>query len=249
MKNLIFIFSLFIWTSVFGQDTIQVDNISDFNDLEYVFLFSNQVIKGNSVLFEKEQNGKYSIKVETLIFEPKTVKFFQNNQGFYANVSTTAVSNVFAKRIKTGNINLYEYGFEGQTYYVDHRTGEGRKRTYKVKEQYFYNTGFENIKKVTYNNLKLELGADQEVMNALNRYKKKQKIGNLNIALGSLMVTTSLISSINKAKKSFGVAGENNNYIIEGALLFAGGGLISIGYKKNLNKKEELIEAIDIFNR
>lgn len=249
MKIHILIVLLLVSMSMFAQDTIQVQNVSDLNNVEYVFLFSNKIIKGKTVTYTNPKVGDSYIKVNNLEFPSKSVKFFQNSEGFYANIDMSSMNNGFAERLKTGKINLYEYDFTKYTYYTDPVTGEGRKKTYKGKREYFYNSGFENLAVVNYKNLKINLKSSQESMVFLEKYKKKEKSARINMLLGSVMVTTGLITSINKAKKSFGTVGQKNSYIVEGFLLFGGGGLMRLGYKKNLNKNEDLVSAIDVFNQ
>lgn len=250
MKINVLIISLLISTFSFGQDTIKTQTESDLKGFEYVYLFSNVAITGETVDIRKRLLRSAILEVDDLTISSSAVKFYKNKEGFYANISHLSTANVFAIRTQKGKINLYEYVSE---YYnpgsFNATTGMYQGGGYSRKKIYYYNIGFSNLKKVSYDNLSVDLKMSSDAMAHLKDYKKVQKNASISYVIGAGMIAAGFISFTNKSSNAAPGPGNEPDFGLEGALIFGGGAVCGIGYLIGLEKNNHLKSAISDFNR
>lgn len=171
MRLLILLLGIFCGTQAVAQLTKPTHRL---------ILFNGEVITGNQLVYNCPILKPAEFVLDGIAYETSTVEFFQNNHGYFANLSrqNSKSKERYAMRIQKGNINLYEE-IEIEVYGGEELLVEGNsagKDPLLASGEYFnyYSKGDESIKKATYRNLKVDLSDNPQSMQHLKQYKKYQ---------------------------------------------------------------------------
>lgn len=212
--------------------------------------------------------GSASFRVDQDKQAVTNVKFYKNETGFFANTVNITGSNLFSERIRKGKINLYE---TAQTVYNPGTYNAGTGMFMggggsSTKLKYYYNKGFEDLKRANYTNLLVDLADNPESMKHMLEYKKVKNTQTGFIVAGSGLVLVGIIkflsSSSNETNDTSSMSSSYDPYSTNSsssslssgqttgiALTLLGAGLNWIGYFTGLKKYDHLSNAIDAYNR
>lgn len=209
-------------------------------DENFVYLFDGTLIHEKKVELKFELPSSQIIMAGTQKFNDSQVKFYQGSQGYFANIKEFNLLKIsfFAKRISAGKINLFEFT----------QSSVGSRAGSTFKKIHYFNSEFEDIKKVTYANLKSALSDNEESMRLLNEYKKLNTAGTVLKISGGVITAGFALMFINKTIKN-----KNNPEPKSTKPEFMGiigGCLISgVGVMLEFPKAKKLRQACDAYNK
>lgn len=238
----------------YGEDIEYAERIERLNRY-FVYTFSNEIIPGGSVEYRKSiTDGRSIFEKPHFIIGPRKivnseVKFYKNEDGFFANTKDLSGSSVYAERIVKGRINLYE------RVTVSHNPGHfntmngmytgGGFTTKKIRD--YYNFGFNDLRKANYKNLRDDLSANSNSLALLNKYKSASNAQITFMIIGGLAVIGGIAGLISTSGKDYG----NDSPTYTGVYIAVGAGVVCewIGYFISLSKPKHLKSAIIEYNR
>ncbi len=220
----------------------------------FLYLYPDSVVFARDIYLTRDFTGRPYFRVDGRRVHPDQVKFFNNEEGFYANSSNLSITgeNMFYERIRKGKINVYEKSFIDW----DHRRGP-RYRGYKEPEviftKNFYNLGFEDLKKATYANLRADMAENIESIELLNQYNSVKKTEKVFFIAGGASMAAGFISFLAKGISSHNHTSLDNhstpNFAPSFILLGTGAIFAILGYTKTLKAPRYLKAAVDSYNR
>ena len=210
----------------------------------FLYLYSDSTIYAQRIRLGPDFTGSWALRVDSRRMPTKEVKFFQDNNGFYANTKNLNFSGAssFAERIIDGKINLYQQVFYEDVPYEgdDHRFSGVRREV--VNTRMFFNKGFSDLKRVNYDNLSLAMSDNQQSLDLLKSYRKSMNAGTaMYVAAGATAL--GCIATV-LSDNSF-----NNNYTGTYILLGATFGFGLGGYLIKESGKRNIRRAIENYNR
>lgn len=216
----------------------------------FLYLYSDSVVYAQSIYLERDFRGMPYFRVDGRRVHPEQVRFFNSEEGFYANTSSFGLTGqtMFSERIRKGKINIYEEQFiqwdNYHSYYAPYREPE------VAFTKNYYNVDLGPLKKATYTNLKSDMANDPESLNLLGRYKTVKKAErNFYLAAGTSIAAGMISFVVAGAKKQ---TLENHSFPNFGPsflLLGAGAGFGITGFIKTLKAPRYLKAAVDGYNR
>ncbi|MGX5691313.1 hypothetical protein [Arcticibacter tournemirensis] len=222
----------------------------------FLYLYSDSVIYANRINLRRDFSGSLYFTVDSKIFHPEQVKFFNNYRGFFANVKDATFNGetAFSERIRKGKLNLFEEKTFTWEYDDD---GDVYGRRYRERPQVsavrnYYNIDYGKLKKATYANLSKDLAGNPESIQLLNKYEsvKKAKIG-LYVGAGASLLA-GLITFVSGGSKStdlqHGFNSGSKEFTGGVILLGLGTGLATGGYLLSVSEPKYLKAAIDSYN-
>ncbi len=166
-----------------------------------VVLYTGEITTGEKLLYESQPLKDAMFNLDGEMFESEKVGFFQNNHGYFANLSKFHGPRAerYALRIKKGKINLFEeieidvYG--GDELMIESNDENDKKNdmslaTGQVYQYYTMESG--PLKKATYGNLKLDLASNAESMKYLHSYRNYRFLQWAMIGVGAGLITKSI---------------------------------------------------------
>jgi hypothetical protein len=197
MRLLILFFGIFCGTEALAQLTKPVHRM---------ILFNGEIITGEHLTYNCPILKPAEFVLDGISYETNTVEFFQNNHGYFANLSRQNAKSKerYAMRIQKGKINLFEE-IEIDIYGSEELQVEGNsngKDPLLASGEFFnyYSKGDEAIKKATYRNLKVDLSDNANSMYHLKQFKKYQLI-----QWGLIGAATGIVAANVAAQSSTGV--------------------------------------------
>lgn len=218
----------------------------------YLYLDNTTVIKGNVIEYKQPFLGSPHFLVDGKKHSNNNVKFYQNDEGFFANVKTVKASynSSFSRNIRKSRINLFEqttYHYGTYTMHGAYGFGGGIGFIPPTSyTNYYYNKGYNDLKKVNFNNLSDDMSDDGAALALLYKYEKERKNGNIFLGASLGAVAVGLVSFISKVSIQ-----ENPHAKAEFALVLSGTLCTWIKFlvwDKSKNP-ENLKRAIDAYNR
>ncbi len=143
----------------------------------YLYLYSDSVIYARKIQLRSDYSGYWQIRADSRRIPVDQVKFFNNEEGFFANTRklTFTRTTEFSERIIEGKINLFqERPYDPYAY--NWRHSHHNNRATPINLSIYYNKGFGDLKKVNYKNLKDDLSDHPESMEFLNNYRKNANL-------------------------------------------------------------------------
>ena len=225
---------------------------------------SNEIIVGSNIDYVKPFFGSAYIQIDSKQIQPYSVKFYKNEEGFYANtqnISATGISD-FSQRVKKGKINLYEtvktnrssmyLNSASPTFgpgaYGSRGTISGGISTTIIKN--YYNIGFGPLKKADYTNLSLDLASNPESMLHLEKYKSVKNTQTILFVVGGVTLIGGIATLINKTKDWDGTdATPEPNVTANIISIGIGTGCFWASYFISFSKPKHLRNAIMTYNR
>ncbi len=219
------------------------------NQKYFTHLFSGEIHYYNNVEYISNTFSKSYFLVNGNEIQKETVKFYKNNNGFFANTKDLSFSSSsnFVKREISGNINLFSKEYTTFTT-VNNSNGLmmgslGPNTTIS----YYYNKGeFGDLKKSNYKNLKVDLSDNLKSMSYLNKFKSVKQRETLLYILGGAIMTVGVSSLINKTSNV--PQGETAKTGGSFAIIGLGFGTIITNYLTTKNKHDHIETAIGIYN-
>lgn len=140
-----------------------------------VQLFTGDVFEGTRLIYASPILKTPVFELDEKKFESPTVAFFQNNHGYFANLTNIygPKNERFAIRIRTGKINLFEE-IEIEPYAGDElaATDSEENEMLATGEVFgFYNMGNGAIKKANYKNLRTDMADNEAASKELKGYR------------------------------------------------------------------------------
>lgn len=224
----------------------------------FIYLFNDSVIHANRVTLRPDPLNSLQLRADSRRIPLHQVKFINNEDGFFANTrqQTFVGDTQFAERIIEGKINLFQ-----EISYTPYQYDYGYRSSYRkhdaVNIHMYYNKGYDNLKKVSYNGLKEAMANNPQSMEFLKLYKKSLTTRNTLYAGAGLSLLASILAITLNTKRTkqsdtftyaFGPSKEPN-YVAGLALLGVGTGLAVGGYAIHLSGTRHLENAIDTYNR
>jgi hypothetical protein len=179
MKHLFLFIFLCVSVISFAQPTEGLTpNSESLIDVNYVYLNTRSIIKAEYVLYESKIFKKDYFLVDGERYELGQVKFYQNEDVFFASVNQ-GFQTGFAKKTAAGEINLFELKVQTQSAPTMGANGMMTGGYGGTKIIDYYNKGFGDLKKATYENLRTDLSDKPEAQLYLDKYNKMRKTQNI----------------------------------------------------------------------
>jgi len=225
----------------------------------FVYLFSDSVVYANRITIRPNFSNSLVLRADAKRIPMTKVKFFNNEHGFFANTGGTFFGGdiQFAERVAEGKINFYRHtGYEvsdfGRPFHSIRREREA------VDMRMYYNRGYENLKKVSYENLKQEMADNSTSMVYLKKYRSNQRTAKTMFVAAGASILTGFILFVATGNKEFehtGIGYGNvhdtkfPNYTASYVLMGLGTGLAVGGYGTYISGMRRLDNAVDSYNR
>jgi hypothetical protein len=197
---------------------------------KFLCLFPDSMIYASDIKYHRQSLGKDYFIVDSLRIYSGSVKFYNNETGFYAQNE----NGDFIRMIKEGRVNLFEYKFT--TYqpapgYYNPYTGiyfpSLNPPIQETFTKYYYNKGFGDLKKVNYQNLKIDLSDNPESMFHIIKYKSLRKAQISTFIIGSAcMFGPLIVSNITGTQNSKLASASFIGGVCVGILAFSASGVI-----------------------
>ncbi|MES2829496.1 MAG: hypothetical protein V4687_15150 [Bacteroidota bacterium] len=227
----------------------------------YIYLYSDSVINAKRVTFRPDFTGNWQLKADSRRIPNQQVKFFSNDDGFFANTRKVSMLNqsAFAERVIEGKLNLFrDVIFNAEAFH--HRYHYSTAVQPEIDQRMYYNMGYDDLKKVNYRNLKRDLADNPVSMNLLNVYRKKTNATTILFTAAGASVIAGMISFLSTGMNTTtpsigsGFGGQtssfkSDNFTASYLLLGAGVGLGLGGVVIHLSKTRQLEAAFESYNR
>ncbi|KQC01962.1 hypothetical protein [Pedobacter sp. Hv1] len=225
----------------------------------FLYLYSDSTIYAQKVRLRPDVMGSWTLRADSRRVSTQKVKFFNNEDGFYANTrKLNFLGEVsFAERIIDGKINLYqEVTYNPIPYEIDYYRFSDRRRQ-AVDTRMFYNKGLSDLKKVSYKNLSKDMADNQESLDLLKSYRKSRTTGTIMyVAAGASIIASAitLLSGSGLKQNGFTPYGHMPNYETTNdtgsfVLMGLGAGLGLGGYLIQSSGSRKIERAVEAYNR
>jgi hypothetical protein len=233
---------------------------SQVNESEnFIRLYSDSTIYAQKVRLRPDFAGSWTVRADSRKVPINQIKFFNNDDGFFANTRKLNLFNqaTFAERIVAGKINLYqEVAYSTTPYEMDFY--RFRERTPQaVGTRMYYNKGYNDLKRVNYNNLSADMADNARSMDLLASYRKSRRAGTIMYVSAGAAIVASVVTlfSGNDIKRidhgfgnmpSFEGGGNKTGSFL---LLGLGAGLSVGGYLIQSSGSRNIERAVDTYNQ
>jgi hypothetical protein len=214
----------------------------------FLYLYSDSVIYARDIKLRPDFSGYLRLRADSKGIPMDRVKFFSNEDGFFANTRKLNLIGVsaFSERIMEGRINVFqERSYDPISYSSYRYDRRGRNRIEPVIDvSMYYNKGYDDLKKLNYRNLKNDMSDNPESMDMLRNYRRSMNTTNLlYVAAGASLLTGFLTVATGGAGVS------NSKFALGGTLMGLGLGFATGGYLKYLSGNRKLENAVEAYNR
>ena len=218
----------------------------------FIYLNSDSVIQADRVRLRPDFGGSLVLRADSRRVPLEQVKFFNNEDGFFANTRKTNLFaiNSFSERIVKGKINLYqEVAYDPVPYELDYYRFRDRAPR-AISTRMFYNKGYSDVKKVSYASLKMDMADHPQSLDFLESYRKGKQLGTIfYVAAGTAIVAGLVNFAIAGNNQNFSIGSFERSYVGSLLLIGAGAGLSLGGYLKRAEANRQMEKAIDAYNR
>ncbi|WP_316841249.1 hypothetical protein [Pedobacter gandavensis] len=245
MKKLLF--SVMACYALTAQSQVQ-------NSKNYLYLYSDSIIYADKIQLRPDFSGYWQLRVDSRRVPADQVKFFNNENGFFANTRklTFMRDAEFSERIIEGKINVFQERSYDPYAYDWHHRHENHSANPMAMSMY-YNKGFGDLKKLKYRNLKNDLAGHPESMKFLNTYKKRSVISKIMYATAGAAIISGcaifLKPEVLEKRPGFGSQFKDTNVTPAYVLMGLGVGLVAGGYAVDVSKSRYMEQAIEAYNR
>lgn len=220
----------------------------------FIYLNSDSVIHADRIRLRSDFAGSWVLRADSRRVPLEQVKFFNNEDGFFANTRKTNIFSVnsFSERIVKGKINLYqEVAYDPVPYEFDHYRFRDRGPR-AISTRLFYNKGYSDVKKVSYASLKMDLADNPKSLDFLEGYRKSKQGGTIMYVAAGAAILAGLINFVSTGSREMNSASfertSTNGYVGSVVLLGVGGGLALGGYLMQASANRDIERAIDAYN-
>ncbi|WP_225987815.1 hypothetical protein [Rufibacter sp. LB8] len=182
---------------------------------------------------------------DSLKYAPESVKYFYNQDGFFARLNAGRRYSDFAQRERAGKVSTYfvlrtEYNSMGPGFGMGMGgVGVGMGGGYGYPSQrrvYYFSKDDGPLEPMNYRNLRTALADNPGSLESLQQYKRGQNIQTAAYVLGAGLIFAGL-------QQQFKGNGGGTS-----PLLFVGLGVTLLPTLINFGKKDRLTEAIEVYN-
>ena len=206
-----------------------------------IILYSGDIITGERLVYESPIMKQPTFTLESESYESNTVGFFQNNHGYFANLSRLHGTNAerYAIRIKTAKMNLYEevdltvYGGDDLQLEDSSILQNPMLATGEMYE--YYSMGDEPVREATYSNLIVDLGENEGSVKHLHSFRNYRLLQWGMIGIGSGIIAANILAQSHSAVRF--------NPVMALGIVIGGG-----SYFMQAPKQDELWLAADEYN-
>ena len=224
----------------------------------FLYFYSDSTVYAQKIRLRPDFSGGWSLRADSRRVPVAQVKFFNNQDGFFANTRRLSLLGeaTFAERIIEGKINLYQevlydnVPIEGEYY------GFRDYRRQAVNTRMFFNKGYSDLERVNYRNLNEAMADNPKSLALLREYKSRKSLGIvMYVAAGAAIIASgiTLMSNSGFKQSSTGFGGmpkyEDRSYTGSFVLLGLGAGLSLGGYLVGESGKKSIERAVDNYNR
>jgi hypothetical protein len=224
----------------------------------FLYLYSDSIIHAQSIRLRPDFSGSWMLKADSRRVPIGGVKFFNNEDGFFANTRRLNYFGevAFSERTIEGKINLYQQIiYDPILFEVDYyRFRNTRRQT--IDRRMFYNKGFSDLKKVNYANLSKDMADHPKSLDFLKSYRKSRRVGTaMYVAAGAAIVASAVTLLSGTGMKQDGTTfGNMPNYKFKDdtgsfVLMGLGAGLGIGGYFIQTSGSRNIGRAIDAYNQ
>lgn len=228
----------------------------------FLYLYSDSVIYAKKIMLRPDFAGYWQLRADSRRVPTEQVKFFNNEEGFFANTRKLHFvrTDAFSERIIEGRINVFqEMTYDPFLYDRGPRYRDNRQS--RVDLRMYYNKGFSDLKKVNYYNLKNDMSDHPESMDLLKSYRKSMNTSKIMYAAAAVSVIAGMVSFLstdNKTDSSFsghfgdGTSSMNTSlsgYTPSFIMLGVGLGFAVGGFAIQTSGSRHLERAVDAYNR
>ncbi|RNI32441.1 hypothetical protein EFA69_03715 [Rufibacter immobilis] len=221
----------------------------------FVELYNGERIYARKLQFKSpvfKQN--FFLLDDSLRYAPETVKYFQNQEGYFARVNAGRRFSDFAQREQAGRISTYfvyrmdynsfspgigigmgRYGMGG---YGMGGYGMGGYGYPSQRRVYYFSKEQGPLEPLTYKNLRVALSDNPGSMESLQDYKRGQNIQTGMYIAGAGFIIAGMQQQFRGTSSGSSIS----------PLLLVGAGITLLPQIIKLVKKDKLSEAIDLYN-
>ena len=179
---------------------------------------------------------------------PEQIRFYQDETGYYVFDWVDPYHLQRLKREKQGRINLYSRVVSTYTPGVGMPGTPGATMgTFNSTKLEYFQKGSSNLKEVNYDNLRSALSDNAESMKKLDKVRSLRKLSTFAYVGGGALLVGGLIHMSNLNKQEGPPPYETNMKF--SPLVFVGAAALTIPLFTGNAKKENMREAIEIYNR
>ncbi|MCX2452101.1 hypothetical protein OQX61_12585 [Pedobacter sp. PLR] len=213
----------------------------------YLYLFSDSVIYAKKIQLRPDFSGYWQFKADSRRVPVDQVKFFNNEDGFFANTRKLSFigETSFSERVLEGKINLYQERPYDPYMYRRGYSSYGPNRQYPANLSMYYNKGYGDLKRVRYKNLAEDMADHPESMQFLNDYKKSTSLSKIMYVTAGASIIAGFVSILSSGT-SFS---KGSNFTTGAILMGVGTGLSVSGYMIQLSGTKNIERAVDNYNR
>ena len=221
----------------------------------FIYLYSDSVIHAKTIRIRPDIYNSLQIRADSKRIPVDKVKFFQTQDGFFANTKKLNhyAMSAFTERIIEGRINLYQQVSYDPFLVDDGFRFRNRRPNSVVDSRMFYNKGYEDIRKVSYANLMRDMSDRPESMQLLAGYRKSMNTTKVLYISAGASVLAGLIYAVVVGSNTDRMLGTNGvkeaSFAPSFALLGASAGLALGGYFAGESGKRHLEAAVDAYNK
>lgn len=223
----------------------------------FIYLNSDSVIQADRIRLRPDFGGSLVLRADSRRVPLEQVKFFNNEDGFFANTRKTNLFaiNSFSERIVKGKINLYqEVSYDPVPYELDYYRFRDRA-PHVISTRMFYNKGYSDVKKVSYASLKMDMANHPKSLDFLESYRKGKQVSTVMYVASGVAILAGLINFVGGSSREFNqssfasTSSLGKSYAGSLLLIGAGAGLAAGGYLKQASASREIERAIEAYNR
>ncbi|WP_412465689.1 hypothetical protein [Pedobacter sp. KLB.chiD] len=224
----------------------------------FLYFFSDSTAYAQKIKLRPDFTGGWSLRADSRRVPVSQVKFFNNQDGFFANTRKFNLLGQasFAERIIEGKLNVYQEVIYDDVPLEDEYFGFGDYRRQAVNNRMFINKGYSDLKKVNYRNLNEAMADNPNSLALLNRYRHTKLTGiAMYVAAGAAIIASGVTLMAGSGLKQTGTGFhgmptyQDRSYTGSFVLLGLGAGLSLGGFLAGESGKKNIERAIDNYNR
>lgn len=231
----------------------------------FIYFFSDSVMYAENIKLRPDFTGYLQLRADSRRVPTAQVKFFSNEDGFFANTRRLDLLNgvSFSERIIDGKINVYQKEDYDPNLY-DRRYRHGRyvqRQQPSINVSMYYNKGYGDLKKANYRNLVNDMADNPESIDLLKSYRRSMNTGNMMYVAAGISGLVGMITFVTSGSGGSDMPGKNGfgsnfgssikspNFALSGILLGAGLGFTIGGLAIQRSGNRHLEMAFDRYNR
>ena len=222
----------------------------------FLYFYSDSTVYAQKIRLRPDFTGGWSLRADSRRVPVSQVKFFNNEDGFFANTRKLNLLGQasFAERIIEGKLNIYQEVVYDDAPIEAEYYGFRDYRRQVVNNRMFMNKSYNDLKKVNYRNLNEAMADNPKSLALLRQYRNTQIAGiAMYVAAGAAIIASgiTLMSEGKQAGTTFGGMPKyaDRSYTGSFVLLGLGAGLSIGGYFVGQSGKKNIERAIDNYNR